>query len=90
MAYIGLMYEQMFTAVQWGLMGQWLAAYAWVAVVLGLAVLLHYWPRAHKQAVQQAFCRLHWALQALLAATAVLLIWQVKSAALVPFVYLQF
>ncbi|MBX3102747.1 MAG: MBOAT family protein [Bacteroidetes bacterium] len=89
-AYMEVMYGKMFTEVDWSLMGQWLNAYQWVAVVLLLAVVLHFWPQRHKKALQTAFVRLPWYVQGLLAAAAVVLIWQVKSAALVPFVYLQF
>lgn len=90
LAYIGLMYDKILTQVDYSLLGDFVSAYRWVVVVLLLAVVLHFLPCRYKEAVRTAFVRCHWLLQGVIIALAVVLIYQVKSAALLPFVYLQF
>lgn len=88
--YMGLMYGKIFTQLDWTLAPAFVQAYLWVVVVLALAILLHYLPTRWKLTLERSWIRTPWLLQPLLLALAVLLIYQVKSAAMLSFVYLQF
>ncbi len=86
----GTLLARIFTAFQGELFVRWLSEYAAPAGVLLLGLLLLVVPAGVKRVLQAHFIALPWPVQALLVALAVALAYQVRSADMQPFIYLQF
>ncbi len=81
-------YTMIFTKLDFSLFSQWITLYFYSAIVLILAIVLHYIPQSATERVIHLFTRIHWSGKVVIVSIFSLLIYQVYISASQPFIYL--
>jgi len=85
-----VIYEMIFTDLDFGLATQWISLYAMPFTVLILALVLHYTPMKWYEKTRRMFIKTPWILKILIIVVSFILIYQVFSTDAHPFIYLEF
>ncbi len=85
-----ILYEKLFTAVDFSLFPSWWATYSTVGVMMVLGYAIHFIPNTVTPRIMESFAKLSWIIKALIFALLVVLLYQVTSSEAQPFIYLEF
>jgi D-alanyl-lipoteichoic acid acyltransferase DltB (MBOAT superfamily) len=81
-------YLLIFTKLDFSLFTQWITAYFYPAIVMLLAILLHYLPQQLTEKAIQLFTRLNWVLKVIVICVFSIFLYQIYISASQPFIYL--
>lgn len=84
----GQIYQMIFTKFDISLLIQWVSIYFYPAIILLLAIVLHYIPQRITEHFIILFSNLNWVLKAMIIFIFTILIYQVYISASQPFIYL--
>lgn len=85
-----IIFRQIFHNPHFELWGALVSGYGKIFVVLVIGYLIHWIPETWKSAAIRCFTKVPWYLKVLSAVAVVVLLYQMRSAAIQPFIYFQF
>lgn len=83
-------YWMIFTKFDLALIGQWFAVYFYPAIVMVLAILLHYVPAKWTDGLTWLFTNTPWVLKPAIISVVVVILYQIYVSASQPFIYLVY
>ena len=87
---VGQMLNQIFTKFNIQVLGEFISGYKVVLFLMFLGYVLHFIPRATELHVEELVTRMPLALKAVCLTAVIVLVLQIKSAGVQPFIYFQF
>lgn len=83
-----IVYTLIFTKLDFSLFSQWIVAYFYPALVLFVAIILHYIPQSWTEKSITTFTKIHWLIKVIVICIFTILVYQVYISASQPFIYL--
>lgn len=87
---VGQMFHQLFFNFNAQILFEFIAGYKFVILLMAIGYALHFIPRSIELAVQRTVTEMHFALKAAWMVLIIVLVIQIKSSAIQPFIYFQF
>lgn len=85
-----ILYEKLFTTVDFSLFSTWWDSYSNVGIMMLLGYAIHFIPASITPRIMELYAKLSWLVKAVLFALLVVLLYQITSSEAQPFIYLEF